>query len=133
MAKLGQTSITNLQFWVGTLAVLAALGVGIWFAIPGPDTRHRLVSPSGRVVLDIGERCEQGTCARVIVSEETPTDGVTQRFGCAVPLTEQRPMLVTAQATWSADEGSVDIDYADAAGVGGTFTLVLGRDCTQAD
>lgn len=42
-------------------------------------------------------------------------------------------MLITVEAIWSADESSVEIDYADADGIGGRFTLDLETDCTDAE
>ena len=68
----------------------------------------------------------------MIISEETALDGSKARLGCVVPLTDKRPVLLNAHPLWSADEGSVDIVYADAEGVGGKFTLVFATDCTMA-
>jgi hypothetical protein len=125
-----QPAIPAWMFWAGTLAVFVLIGSIIWFAIPGVDAKHRFTSPSGKVVLDIGERCGAAECTRVIVSEATAADGRKTRFGCVVPLTEQRPVLLNAHPLWAADERTVDIVYADADGVGGKFTLDLQRDCT---
>lgn len=49
------------------------------------------------------------------------------------PADQPRPMLITVEAIWSADESSVEIDYADADGIGGRFTLDLETDCTDAE
>ena len=117
-------------FWLGAVALFLAIAAIIWFAIPGPDARHRFVSPSGRIVLEVGESCAEDGCRRVIVSEETAADGTKSRLGCAVPLTDLRPVFLNAYPLWAADERAVDIVYADAEGVGGRFTLVLERDCT---
>lgn len=128
----GETSIPRWMFVTGAAALVIGVGALIWFAVPDIDTRHRLVSPSGQVALDLGEDCREGTCARIII-KETTAGGSTTRLGCTVPLTEPRPMLVTAEALWSADETLVEIDYADAEGIGGRFTLDLETDCTDAE
>lgn len=133
MAELGRTSISPWAFWGASIGLFLVIGAVIWFAIPGPDARHRFTSPSGAVLLDVGEQCGEAGCRRVIVSEERASDGTTTRYGCTVPLTETHPVLPNAYALWGADEESVDIVYADADGVGGKFTLVLERDCTLTD
>jgi hypothetical protein len=125
-------TVPGWMFWAGTIALFLIIAAIIWFAIPGVDARHRFISPSGKIVLDIGERCGEGGCARVIVSEETAANGSKTRFGCTVPLTEPRPVLLNVHPLWTDDETAVDIVYADADGAGGKFTLVLARDCTIA-
>jgi hypothetical protein len=127
-----QPSVPAWMFWSGTIAVFLLIASIIWFAIPGIDAKHRFTSPSGRVVLDVGESCGETGCVRVVVSDETAEDGTRTRFGCTVPLTGQYPVLLNVHPLWSADESAVDIVYADAEGVGGKFTLVLARDCTTA-
>ena len=130
MAAMGQTPVPPWLFWLGTVVLFLMIAAIIWFAIPGPDARHRFVSPSGQIVLEVGESCAEDGCTRVIVSEETAADGTKSRFGCTVPLTDLRPVFLNAYPLWAADEHAVDIVYADAEGVGGRFTLVLERDCT---
>ena len=129
MVAMGQTTVPPWLFWVGTVVLFLMIAAIIWFAIPGPDARHRFVSPSGRIVLEVGESCAEDGCMRVIVSEETAADGTKSRLGCTVPLTDLRPVLISVDPLWTADERAVDIVYADAEGVGGRFTLVLERDC----
>lgn len=119
------------MFWAGSAALFLIIASIIWFAIPGVDAKHRFTSPSGRVVLDVGERCGENTCTRVIIAEQAATDGSRSRLGCVVPLTEERPVLLNAFPLWADDERTVEIVYADADGVGGKFTLDLARDCTQ--
>jgi hypothetical protein len=130
MVSFGQTTVPAWLFWLATVALFFIIAAIIWFAIPGADSRHRFVAPSGSIVLDIGEKCGEIECTRIIIGEETAADGTKTRFGCNVPLTEQRPVLLNAYPLWTADESAVDIVYADADGVGGKFTLVLDRDCT---
>jgi hypothetical protein len=127
----GETTIPRWMFFTGAAAVVVGIGAIIWFAIPDIDTRHRLVSPSGQVALDIGEDCREDACARVII-RDLMVDGDRSRVACAVPLTEQRPMLAKVEASWSADETAVEIAYTDGDGAGGTFTLNLETDCTAA-
>lgn len=124
------TGIPAWMFWLGSLVFVLVIGSVIWFAIPGIDAKHRFTSPSGRIVLDIGEHCGETECRRVIITEELAADGSRSRFGCIVPITDRRPVLLNVYPLWSEDESSVDIVYADAEGVGGKFTLVIARDCT---
>lgn len=125
----GETTVPRWMFFTAAAAVVVGIAAVIWFAIPDIDARHRFVSPSGRIALEVGESCPNGACTRVIVVEER-RDGDRVRRGCPVPITETRPMLVNAQPLWSADERSVEISYADAEGIGGSFTLELETDCT---
>lgn len=129
MAAAADTGISGRAFAIAALVIAVGLGAIIWFAIPGPGAKHRFVSPSGRIALEIGEMCRETGCQRVAVSEETATDGTKRRLGCEVPLTETRPVLSNAHPLWSPDEQTVDVVYADTDGVGGKFTLVLARDC----
>jgi hypothetical protein len=124
------TGVPAWLFWLGSLVFVLAIGAIIWFAIPGIDAKHRFTSPSGRVVLEVGENCGETACRRVIVSEETAPDGAKSRFGCTVPITDSRPVFLNMHPLWSEDESSVDLVYADAEGIGGKFTLDLERDCT---
>ncbi len=118
------------MFWLGSFVFIIAIGAIIWFAIPGVDAKHRFTSPSGRIILDIGEQCGETACRRVIITEELAVDGTRSRFGCIVPVTDRRPVFLNMHPLWSEDERSVDLVYADAEGIGGKFTLVLARDCT---
>ncbi len=129
MVPSGDTGISGPVFAIGSVLLLVLVGAAMWFAIPGPDNRHRFVSPSGAVVLEVGEACREDGCERVVVSEERAPDGSTSRLGCVVDLNERWPVLVNVHPLWSPDERSVDIVYADSEGVGGKFTLSLPDDC----
>lgn len=133
MARPDDTGITPLAFAAGAATLVVVVGAIVWFAIPGPDARHRFVSPGGDQIIEIGENCTEAGCVRVAVHEATASDGSKLRRGCAVEIAEQRPMLVNAQAVWGPDEVTVDIIFADADGMGGTLTLVPARDCTIAE
>ena len=130
MVRAESSGISGRAFAVASVAIVVGLGAVIWFAIPGPDAKHRFVSPSGRIVLEIGEMCRETGCRRVAVSEEAALDGSRSRRGCDVSLTETHPVLLNAYPLWSADERSVELVYADAQGVGGKVTLNLDADCT---
>lgn len=130
--RLGDPGVPVWLFWLGSVAFVFGIGAIIWFAIPGIDAKHRFTSPSGRVVLEVGETCGDTECRRIIVSEETAPDGTKARYGCTMPITDQRPVFLNMHPLWADDESSVDLVYADAEGIGGRFTLVLKRDCTVA-
>lgn len=130
MARIDDTGISPVAFWIGTAVVISVVLVVVWFAIPGASAKHRFTSPSGRDVLELGETCRDGACLRVAVLETTGIDGKKTRRGCQFEIAEQRPMLLNAHPLWAADEATVDIVYADADGIGGKLTLDLNRDCT---
>lgn len=118
--------ITARQFWLIAVAVVVGIGAVIWFSIPGPDTRHDLRSPSGKVLLEIAEDCEGQVCRRVIIHE---ANGV--RSGCLVRIPGPEPVFVTVTAAWSEDESEVTLGYANAEGTRGELKLVPATDCTQ--
>jgi len=126
------TGISGRAFGIASVLLAVGIGAVVWFAIPGPDAKHRFVSPSGRVALELGEMCREAGCQRVAISEETAPDGSKQRRGCNLALGETHPVLLNTHPLWAADERSVDVVYADAQGVGGKFTLNLDTDCTIA-
>ena len=131
MATLDSAGISGRTFAIAAVLLAVAVGAIVWFAVPGPDARHRFVSPSGTMALELGEMCREGGCLRVAVSEKTAPDGSRTRLGCSLALAETRPVLLNAHPMWSADETSVDVVYADADGVGGKFTLHFQTDCTM--
>lgn len=131
MALADNTGISGRAFGIAALVLAAGIGALVWFAIPGPDAKHRFVSPSGKIALELGEMCREGTgCERVAVSEEIAPDGSKRRRGCKLSLTETHPVLLNAYPLWASDERSVDVVYSDAEGIGGKFTLDLDLDCT---
>ena len=120
-------------FFVASVAFLLIVGALIWFALPGGSARHHFVSPSGRIVLDIGEQCGETSCERRIIAETTAPDGSKSRRSCRVSLAETHAVLLNAYPLWAADEQTVDIVYADAEGQGGKFPLDIAADCTIAE
>lgn len=130
MALADNTGISGRAFGIASVVIAVGLGVVIWFAIPGADAKHRFVSPSGKVALELGEACRETGCERVAIVEETAPDGSKRRRGCTFALPETHPVLLNVYPLWASDERSVDVVYADAQGVGGKFKLNLDRDCT---
>lgn len=112
-----QESGLTLPLFIG-LAVLVIVGAGaaIWFALPGPDTDLRLVSPSGRSALELGELCSEVACNRVAILE---LEGV--RTGCPLQLPGSVPLLGSVAATWSEDESAVSVAYGVPPGQTGTL------------
>ncbi|MFY8032293.1 MAG: hypothetical protein ACOVO5_10715 [Devosia sp.] len=127
-----QIGVNPVLFWLSAAAVIGGIGAVIWFAIPGVDARHRLVSPSGKVVLDLGEVCANAVCTRVAVVETTAADGAKLRRGCPIALQQTIPVLLKVDPRWTADETGVEIDFSGADGEGGRLTLDFTRDCTLA-
>lgn len=122
-------SVRASHFWFGILALIVIVFGGIWLAIPGAETMHRLTSPSGNIVLDVGEICGDTSCGQIIVLDFPAPDGERYRNPCTTDLSEDRPVFVAVSAEWAADENSVTLTYADAEGVGSTITLDLAVDC----
>lgn len=122
-------SIRASHFWFGTAALFVIFFGGIWLAIPGADTMHRLTSPSGNIRLDVGEICTDAACGQIVVLDFTAPDGEHYRNPCTTDLSEDRPVFVTVSAEWADGENSVTLTYADAAGEGGTLLLDLAVDC----
>jgi hypothetical protein len=120
-----QSPLTGLQFWLIAVGVVLTIGAAIWVAIPGPDTRHDLRSPSGRVLLQIAEDCDGSVCRRVVIHEAGGA-----RHGCPVDIAGGEPAFVTVTASWSANESEVTLDYADGVGKRGELRFVPARDCT---
>jgi hypothetical protein len=83
-------------FWGGSIALFVVITAIVWFALPAGETRHRFVSPSGAIALEVRERCAEA-CERSIVVEESAT-GAASRRDCVVPVTDERPVLLNAYA-----------------------------------
>ena len=112
-----QTGIPLWAFVLGAAVVVVAAFAAVWFALPGPDTRHRLVSPSGNAVLELAELCTDNGCNRVAIFEAAGT-----RTGCPLDLPGNRPLFVDVTAHWTG-EGSVDIAHIGADGTVGAITF----------
>ena len=123
------TGITLPVFILVTVLVVAAAFTAVWFAIPGPDTKHRLVSPSGTKVIELAELCGPNGCNRVAVLDVVRPDGSHLRTGCPLERSGQTPLFAEVTATWTPTEDSVDIAYVAASGPTGTVTIPL-ADCT---
>ena len=96
----------------------------VWFAFPAPDTLHRLVSPSGSKLIELGELCGETRCSRVAILDVTQPDGTHIRTGCPLDRPEPTPLFATVTATWSAAEDRIDIAYTGESGVTGTLIFV---------
>lgn len=127
-----QIGVNPLLFWLAAVAVIGGIGAIIWFAIPGVDARHRLASPSGKTVLELGEVCANAVCTRLAVVETTAADGTKLRRGCPIELQQTVPVLIKVDPLWTANETGVEIVFSGAAGEGGRLTLDFTRDCTLA-
>lgn len=117
------------HFWLGVLALFVVFFGGIWLAIPGADSMHRLTSPSGNIWLDVGEICQEESCGQIIVLDFAAPNGERYRNPCPTNLREDHPVFVTVSADWAEDDTAVVLTYADAKGQGGTISLDLAVDC----
>lgn len=126
------TGITTPVFILVAVLVIAAAFTAVWFAIPGPDTKHRLASPSGTKVIELAELCTPNGCSRVAVLDAAQPDGSHIRTGCPVEHAGQTPLFATVAAAWTPAEDSVDIAYTAATGPAGTITIRL-ADCTATE
>lgn len=123
------TGITVPVFILVAVLVIAAAFTAVWFAIPGPDTKHRLVSPSGAKVIELAELCTPNGCNRVAVLDVIKPDGSHIRTFCPLERSGLTPLFADVIATWSPAEDSIDIAYIAATGPAGTVTIPL-ADCT---
>lgn len=119
------SSISPWAFGLGAVVIVGAAMAAIWFAFPGPDTKLRLVAPSGHAALELGELCPDGGCSRVAIFETAAEDGTPLRTGCSFDLPGNTPLFASVIPTWAPDESSVKIAYA--AGESITFRKA---DCT---
>jgi hypothetical protein len=126
------TGITMPVFIVVAVLVIAAAFAAVWFAIPGPDTKHRIVSPSGDKVIELAELCGPNGCDRVAVLDITEPDGSHVRTFCPLEQSGVTPLFANVTATWTSSEDSVDIAYVAATGPTGTISLAT-ADCTQTE
>ena len=126
------SGITMPVFILVAVLVIAAAFTAVWFAIPGPDTRHRLVSPSGTRVIELAELCTPNGCSRVAILDVTQPDGSHIRTGCPLERPGLTPLFADVTATWTTSEDSVDIAYAAATGPTGTITIAT-ADCVETE
>lgn len=120
-----QESGVSLRLFV-LVAALVVVGafVAVWFAIPGPDTEHRLVSPSGAVILELAELCTDNGCNRVAIFDAPGADGGRMRTGCPLDLPGREPLFRDIEAQWAADESAVTVSY------GGQAITFARAECT---
>lgn len=118
------TGIPLWAFLLGAGIVVAGAFAAVWFALPGPDTRHRLVSPSGQAALELGELCTDNGCNRVAVFEAAGT-----RTGCPLDLPGNRPVFADVVAYWAPDDSFVDLAFVGADGTPGAITFTRAQ-CT---
>jgi hypothetical protein len=126
------TGITMPVFVVVAVLVIAAAFAAVWFAIPGPDTKHRLVSPSGTKTIELAELCTPNGCNRVAILDVVKPDGSHVRTGCPLERSGLTPLFADVTATWTPVEDGVDIAYGAATGPTGTITIPL-ADCTATE
>lgn len=124
------SGITLPMFIAAAVIVIAAAMAAVWFAFPSPDTLHRLVSPSGDKVIELGELCGDTQCSRVAILDVTQPDGAHLRTGCPLDNAGTTPLFAEVSATWSAPEDSVEIAYTAETGSTGTIAITLAA-CTQ--
>jgi hypothetical protein len=117
--------ITIRIFIVAAVVLIASAVAAVWFSIPGPDTKHVLVSPSGMRSIEMTELCTPMGCKRVTIADEIQPDGSHLRTGCLPQRAETTPLFNKVIATWSGSEESVTIDFTPAKGPAGTMTIVL--------
>lgn len=122
------TVITIRIFIVAAVLLIVGAMAAVWFSIPGPDTRHLLVSPSGTKSLDMAELCSPVGCNRVTVLDVTQPDGSHIRSGCPPQRAETVPLFHELTASWPADETSVTLDFTPKEGAPGQMTIAL-ADC----
>ena len=126
------TGITMPVFLLVAVLVIAAAFAAVWFAIPGPDTKHRIVSPSGTKVIELAELCTPNGCSRVAILDVVKPDGTHVRTGCPLERSGLTPLFAEVTATWTSAEDSVNLAYAAATGPTGTITIPLAA-CTATE
>lgn len=126
------TGIRLRWFVVVAVLVIAGAFAAVWFAIPGPDTRHRLVSPSGAKAIELAELCSPNGCNRVAILDQTQADGTHLRTDCPLAVSGSTPLFAELAANWSPSEDSLVIDYVSASGSTGSLTIET-AECTQTE
>lgn len=120
------TSVITIRIFIVAAVVLMLSAVAaVWFAMPGPNAMHVLVSPSGNRSLEMSEVCQPMGCKRTTIADELQSDGTHLRTGCLPQRPETTPLFDKLTAIWSTSEDSVTIDFTPANGPPGTMTIVL--------
>lgn len=119
-----ETGIPVWGFVLGAVVLVVAAFAVVWFMFPGPDSRHDLVSPSGKLKIELAELCAEVGCSRVAI-----LDAGSLRSGCPLALPGNHPLFKDVTETWAGDESRVDIAYVSGTGETGIVTLTMG-DCT---
>ena len=127
-----RSSVPVWAFLLASIVLVVVAFAAVWFAIPGPDTSNRLVSPSGNASIELGELCGDAACTRVAILEITAADGAKTRTGCPLTLAGTTPLFADVSALWAADETSVQLAYTSSTGTPGELTINL-ADCTLTD
>lgn len=112
-------------------AVLIVVGafVAVWLAIPGPDTSHRLVAPSGQKTIELAELCTPNGCNRVAILDVTGPDGSHARTECPLPIEGASPIFSDIAVSWSEAEDAVELANVDFEAGRGNLILDL-ADCS---
>ena len=133
LAPDNQPSGITLPMFIGAaVVVIAAAMAAVWFAFPAPDTLHRLVSPSGTKLIELGELCGETQCSRVAILDVTQPDGTHVRTGCPLDRPEPDPLFADVSATWSPSEDSIEIAYVAETGLTGSIAIPLAA-CTATE
>lgn len=119
-------------FLAVTIVVVAGLLALIWVGLPGPDSHHRLVSPSGNRILDIDESCGEFACSRGIAvhAVEAGIEGAGRT--CSFAIATSRPIFTHVEAGWSDDEQAVALTFTDGGGQTTSVALDFASDCRTA-
>jgi hypothetical protein len=126
------TGIRLGSFIIVAVVVIIGAFAAVWFAIPGPDTQHRLVSPSGTRVIELAELCSPNGCSRVAILDQIRADGTHLRTGCPLAISGPDPLFDEIASNWSSSEESVTVDYASDSGSTGSLTIDTAL-CTQTE
>lgn len=126
-SRLEGTAIRPWMVVATAIGLLLAVLVGVWLAIPGPDTRHDLVAPSGAARLELAELCGPDACTRVAIFERR-TGSEAERRACPMELVGAEPLFADVAVQWSAEEDMVQVDYRSETGATGRLAFTF-SDC----
>ena len=123
------TGIRLPVFALAAVFIVVGAFVAVWVAIPGPDTSHSLVAPSGQKAIELAELCTPNGCNRVAILDVTQPDGSHVRTGCPLPIEGASPIFSGITASWSEAEDAVELANVDFEAGRGSLILDL-ADCT---